>query len=286
MTTLQVTVVGSVNLDFTAAAPKLPSPGETVTDAVLTRHPGGKGANQALAARRLGAAVKLIARVGRDAMADEALRLLQREGVDLTECGIEDGASTGVALIAVDPSGENQIVVAPGANSTLRPEHMRRPIEGALICQLETPEAGIAHAVRLAPGFICLNLAPARPVDPSLLQKADLIVVNQIEAAFYGEALHRSGALIARTAGAKGAELFRNGRLAASVEAPRIRAVDATGAGDAFVAALTLALIEGRPKDQALSFACTAGAITAMRPGAQTSLPTREEVNEFLSAQR
>lgn len=278
-----VTVLGSVNLDLTAAAPKLPGPGETVTGARLTRHPGGKGANQALAARRLGADVKLIARVGRDAMADEALRLLREDGVDLSECTTDDTEPTGVALIAVDPSGENQIVVASGANAALKPEHVKGQIEGALICQLETPEATIAHAVNRAPGFICLNLAPAHRIAEALFMKADLIIVNQVEAAFYGEALHRSGALVAITAGADGAELFRSGRLAARSDAPKITAVDATGAGDAFVAALTLALIEGRPKDKALSFACLAGAFAATRRGAQTSLPTRAELIAFES---
>ena len=283
MKALQVTVLGSVNLDLTAAAPRLPGPGETVTGARLTRHPGGKGANQALAARRLGAEVKLIARVGRDAMAEEALRLLREEGVDLSECLTDETEPTGVALIAVDPSGENQIVVASGANSALRPEHVKGPIEGALICQLETPEATIAHAVSRAPGFICLNLAPARPMSEDLLMKADLIVVNQVEAAFYGDALHRGGGLVAITVGAQGAELFRSGRMSARAAAPKITAVDATGAGDAFVAALTLALIEGRPRDQALSFACAAGALAAMRRGAQTSLPTRAELVAFES---
>jgi ribokinase len=273
-----ITVVGSVNLDLVASAPRLPRPGETVTGARLARHPGGKGANQALAARRLGAQVRLIARVGADAMADEALALLTAEGVDLEGCRADPDHPTGVALIAVAADGENQIVVAPGANAAFAPEELDGPIEGALICQLELPAATVAKAVALARGFVCVNLAPARDIPGGVLERADLIVVNETEAAHYGDRLQAARGLVAITWGARGAGLFRGPVQIAQAEPPRIEAVDATGAGDAFVAALTLALVEKRDVDAALAFACAAGALAATRPGAQPSLPTRTEV--------
>lgn len=278
----RITVVGSVNLDFVASASRLPAPGETVTGAVLVRHPGGKGANQALAAHRLGAAVSLVGCVGADGLADEALALLRAEGVDLSGCAVHPAAPTGVALIAVAPDGENQIVVASGANMEARPPNLPLASQDALICQLEIPLETVARAVALARGFVCLNLAPAAPVPADTLARADLVVVNETEAAFYGQALHALPGLVAITWGARGAGLYRRGELIASAAPPPVEAIDATGAGDAFVAALTLALLERRPPEAALAFACAAGALAATRPGAQPSLPGRAEVEALL----
>ena len=280
-----ITVVGSVNLDLVATAPTLPAPGETVTGATLARHPGGKGANQALAARRLGAEVRLVARVGADAMADEALALLRQDGVDVAGCIADPSAPTGVALIAVDAMGENLIVVAPGANASFAPEGLAAPVEEALICQLELPIATVARAVASARGFVAVNLAPAADVPQAVLDRADLIVVNEAEAAFYGDRLHGTRGMVAVTLGGRGARLHRGGALIAEVAPPRVVAVDSTGAGDAFVAALTVALLEGREPEAALAFACAAGALTATRPGAQPSLPWRAEI-EALSRSR
>ena len=281
-----ITVIGSVNLDFVATAARLPAPGETVTGATLARHPGGKGANQALAARRLGADVSLVARVGADGLADEALALLAAEGVDLEQCDTDAAAATGVALIAVAAGGENQIIVAPGANAAFTPDHLTAPAAGALICQLELPLETVAAAVAQASGFVCLNLAPAAPLAPAALARADLIVVNETEAAFYGPALHDLPGLVAVTWGARGAGLFQAGRQLAAAAPPPVDAVDATGAGDAFVGALVVALLEGQPHAAALAFACTAGALAATRPGAQPSLPTRAEVEACLETSR
>ena len=279
-----ITVVGSVNLDLVASAPRLPSPGETVTGASLARHPGGKGANQALAAQRLGARARLIARVGGDAMAAEALALLQAEGVDLSACAVDAAHPTGVALIAVAPDGENQIVVAPGANAAFTPELLTAPIPGALIVQLELPVATVVKAVALASGFVCANLAPALDVPDAVFERADLIVVNETEAAHYGARLGAARGLTAITLGARGAGLFRGSELIARAAPPKVRVVDATGAGDCFVAALTLALIEARAPDAALAFACAAGALSTIKPGAQPSLPTRDQVQARITA--
>jgi len=277
-----ITVVGSVNLDFVATAATLPAPGETVTGATLARHPGGKGGNQALAARRLGAEVRLIGRVGADAMADEALALLRRDGVDLSGCAVDAASATGVALIGVDAEGENQIIVAPGANAAFGQALLPAVIEGALICQLELPVETVAAAVARAAGFVCVNLAPAIDLPDAVLDRADLIVVNEGEAEIYGKRLHGRQGLVAITWGSRGAGLFRDGVRLAMAEPPEVEVVDTTGAGDTFVAALTVALLEGRGQAAALAFACAAGALTATRAGAQSSLPTRAEVEAVL----
>ena len=277
-----ITVVGSINLDFVATGPALPAPGETVTGATLARHPGGKGANQALAAQRLGGDVCLIGRVGRDAMAEEALALLLEADVDVGGVVADDALATGVALIAVDPEGENQIVVAAGANHAVTPEQLPQRIETPLIVQLELPVETVEAAVGRATGFVCANLAPAAPVSEQLLRRADLIVVNETEAAFYGELLHHGGGRVVVTRGAKGATMYQRGVEMAWATPPKVTAVDATGAGDCFVGAITVALLEGMEPAEALRFACAAGALAATRAGAQSSLPTRDDVEAIL----
>jgi len=277
-----IVVVGSVNLDIVAVANRLPLAGETVTDAVLNRFPGGKGANQALAARRLGADVALVACVGRDADAQAALALLRAGEVDLSNVVAVADAATGVALITVAASGENQIVVAPGANRSLSRESLRLPAADALICQLEVPTDTVAQAARDFEGFFCANLAPAKHVDVAVLQRADLIVVNETESAWYGDSLDACNGMIATTFGAAGAALMRRGEELARAKPPRVAAVDTTAAGDTFTAALTVALVEGQTPQDALRFACAAGAAAATRMGAQPSLPTRDEVRSLL----
>ena len=277
-----IVVVGSVNLDIVATAERLPKAGETITGAEIDRFPGGKGANQALAARRLGARVSLVAAVGDDANADEALELLRRDGVDLSYCRVESDAATGVALIAVSAGGENQIVVAPGANRLLAPDTLTPPAM-ALIGQLEVPVETLLEKVTEFAGFVCLNLAPAMNVPAALIERADLLVVNETEAEFYGPSLFAVRALVARTLGERGAELYRDGVCIARVDVPAVKPLDTTGAGDTFTAALTLALIEGQIAEDALRFACAAGAAATTKAGAQPSLPTRAEVEALLA---
>lgn len=282
MNTPRVAVVGSINLDLVVRATHLPAPGETVGGAAFARYPGGKGANQALAARRLGAEVALWGCVGADAFAEEALALLRAADVDLEHCRVLKEAPTGVALIAVSQSGENQIVVAPGANARFSKNDLGAIEADALLCQLEVPTETTLAAAQHFQGFVAINLAPAAPAPDALITRADLVVVNEGEAAFYGDAL-RAAKNLAITYGAEGAALLRQGQEIARARPPKIVARDATGAGDTFSAALTVALVEGQSPKAALTFACTAGALAATRDGAQPAMPTRAEVDALLA---
>ena len=266
-----LTVVGSANLDLVARCERLPRPGETVTDAEFARIPGGKGANQAVAAARLGADVTFVGSVGQDEFADEALAGLVEAGVTLDVS--KGGGQTGVALILVDSEGETEIVVAPGANLELVPPQ----VSGAVLAQLEIPLALVEVAAEAAE-FFCLNAAPAKTVPADLVRRCDLVVVNRYEL----EALPATPTLAALTLGAEGAVLLEEGEEVARARPPQVDAVDGTAAGDAFTACLVVSLLEGRAREESLRRACAAGALAASRPGAQPSLPTAAEVDEIL----
>jgi ribokinase len=267
----RIAVVGSVNLDLVARVQRLPRPGETVGGATFARVPGGKGANQAVACARLGAEVTMIAAVGRDPMAEEALAGLREAGVTLQL--VESGEPTGVALIQVDAEGETTIAVAPGANGALA--QVELPPHDAVLCQLEVPDAAVLSAWEQCVGLFCLNAAPARPVPVD----ADLTVVNRHEL----EALTRRDGLVALTLGAAGAVLLDEGEETARAAPPPVEAVDGTAAGDAFTACLLVSLLEGRSEADSLTRACAAGAVAATRFGAQPSLPTAAEVDAILA---
>ena len=277
-----VAVIGSVNIDIVARVSRLPLPGETVTGATLSRFPGGKGANQALAAQRLGADVRLIACVGDDASADEALELLRKGGVNLSECRRVAGATTGTALIAVAPSGENHIVVAPGANREVTLDAAKSIQADALICQLEVPVPVIVQAAQSYSGLFCINLAPAAEIDVTVLQRADLVVVNETESNWYGRSLDACRGMVATTRGGGVATIERNGEIIAEATPPSVNVIDTTGAGDTFTAALAIGLVEQQTPEDALRFACAAGAVATTNMGAQPSLPDRERVLTYL----
>ncbi len=282
-----VGVIGSVNLDLVASGAPLPKAGETVTGARFAQHPGGKGANQALAARRLGAEVHMIGCVGSDAMAESALSLLRKDGVDVSGVMSELGTATGVALIAVSAEGENQITVASGANTRVGPSDVAGlPKCDVILSQLEVPVPAVEAAARCTVetgALMAINLAPAIGVPPQLLKDADLLIVNEIEAEFYGEALHQRGGLVALTLGGEGAVLYKMGQEIARAPAFDVEVVDTTGAGDTFCGALVVALAEGQTPKQALRFASAAAALAVTKPGAQPSLPHRADVEALLS---
>jgi ribokinase len=265
---VRVTVVGSINLDLVTSVERLPRPGETLSGATLERVPGGKGANQAVAAARLGANVRMVGCVGADSHADEALAGLQAAGVQLDVREVD--APTGVAIILVADDGENVIVVVPGANA-----HVGGfTVDGNVLCQLEIPDEAVKEA-RAQAKWLCVNAAPARP----LVVEADLVVANRYEAEVVGEQ-----PLLALTMGEEGAVLLEHGKEIARARPPRVVAIDGTAAGDAFTACLVVALLEGREPEEALRRACAAGAIAASTFGAQPSLPTADEVDAILRA--
>ena len=272
MSAARVTVVGSVNLDLVASCERLPRAGETVSDATFARVPGGKGANQAVACARLGTEVTMVAAVGRDPFADEALAGLREAGVALDVRRVDE--PTGVALVLVDAAGETEIVVAPGANRELGTVEL--PPHDAVLCQLEVPDEAVLSAWEGCTGLFCLNAAPARPlrVDP------DLTVVNRYEL----EELARRDGLVAITLGEEGAILLDDGEEVARAAPPAVDAVDGTAAGDAFTACLLVSLLEERDLDEVLTRACAAGALAASRFGAQPSMPTGDEIDAVLGA--
>ena len=267
----RLTVVGSINLDLVVRAERLPRPGETVSGARFSRLPGGKGANQAVAAARLGAEVAMVGCVGRDEVAVEALAGLREAAVEGR--WLVKNTPTGIALVTVDAAGETTIVVASGANAELRPDDLALGEADAVLCQQEIPAETVARAGELAPRFF-LNAAPARDGAPA----AELTIVNRLEL----EALGERPGLVCLTLGAEGAVLLEDGQEVARAEPPAVEAVDGTAAGDAFTACLVVSLLEGRSRDESLRRACAAGALAASRFGPQTSLPTAEEVDALL----
>jgi ribokinase len=268
----ELTVVGSVNLDLVARSIRLPRVGETLTEASFARYPGGKGANQAVAAARLGADVRFIGAIGPDELAEPALAGMREAGVELE---LSAGDATGVALILVDNAGENVIVVAPGANVQVG----RVEVGGNVLSQLEVSDETVASAAAAADRFF-LNAAPARSIPAEVVRAAELVVVNRYEL----DSLPETPRLLALTLGEEGAVLIEGGVEVARAAAPRVEVVDGTAAGDAFTACLVVSLLESRDREDALRRACAAGAIAASRPGAQPSLPAAAEVDAMVRA--
>ena len=284
--TRDVHVVGSVNLDLVVRAATLPAPGETVTGGTFERHGGGKSANQAVAAARRGATVRMIGAVGADDLGDEAIADLVAEGVDVTHVARLGSAETGVALIVVDEAGENQIAVASGANAELDPATVEAALAGATeggvaLLGLEVPDAAVlagARAARASGLQVLLNPAPARPLPAELLALSPVLTPNATEASqLSGEAdpeaaaralTARTGAPVVVTVGADGA-LLADGDALERIPAPRVEAVDTTGAGDAFNGALAAALAGGAALADAVREAVAVAAEAVRRPGAR-----------------
>jgi ribokinase len=300
----RIAVVGSLNMDLVARAPRIPQPGETIIGSQFGTIPGGKGANQAVAAARLGAQVTMIGRVGCDVYAETLLETLSAAGVHHAFTVHDPEASTGVALIMVDGAGQNSIVVVPGANMRLSPADVaaaERAIADAdvLILQLENPLEAVLHAAEVAQAHdvtVVLNPAPARALPRNLLATIDVLIPNESETALLtglpacgpteiemaAQSLLKMGpGTVALTLGDRGAWLATRDR-AEHVPAFPVTPVDTTAAGDAFVAGFSVALAEGRPAKEAVRWGNAAGALAATRFGAQSSLPARGEVEKIL----
>lgn len=289
-------MLGSLNTDLVVVVPRLPRPGETITGDRLRTFPGGKGANQAVAAARLGGRVRMVGRVGMDAFGESLIRNLDANGIDASGVTRDAGEPTGSATIFVDEHGENMIAVAQGANATVGPDDVDRAIAGIqpgdiLVLQLEVPLDAVRAAVeqgRSARAIIVLNAAPATRLQKALLSRVDVLVVNEEEAALVAldvsESQPASMEAAARALSAAGVKtvvmtLGRQGALLCDQEGARhvdpfhVDAVDTTGAGDAFVGAMSVALDGGLGVDPATRFANAAGAAATTSLGAQSSLP-------------
>jgi ribokinase len=304
MTHPVITVVGSLNIDLVARAPHIPQPGETIIGGELLTMPGGKGANQAVAAGRLGAATAMVGKVGQDAFAGPLLQTLAEANIDHTFVVREPAAATGAALIVVDEAGENSIVVAPGANHRLSPADIDAAtavIAGAkvLLLQLEVPLEVVIRAAQLARAngvTVILNPAPARPLPPELLSVVDILIPNETETEILtglpvsnpaeveqaAAKLRQQGvSTIIMTLGSRGALLIEDNQQQL-VPPFAITPVDTTAAGDAFVGGLAVALAEGQPLPEAVRWGNATGALAATQLGAQPSLPTRAALQEML----
>jgi ribokinase len=291
-------------MDLTFRTVRLPRPGETLAGRDFQLGFGGKGANQAVMAARLGAAVAMIARVGGDVFGEQSLRNFQEHGIDATHVRRDAELPTGVASIVVDDTGQNCILLVPGANAGLSPDDVRAAASviesaGALLCQLEVPMETTHEALRIARRAgvrSILNPAPASHLENDLLQQTDLCIPNETEAeqltgqpvTTLVEAEAAARALLSRGAGTvlvtlgAGGVLLVERELCEHVPAMTVRAADASGAGDAFIGSLAVFLVEGLPLREAARRANVAAALSVTRPGTQASFPTRAEVDVHL----
>ena len=295
-----IVVVGSINQDLTVRVPHHPAPGETVLGTSHVFGAGGKGANQAVAAARLGRRVAMIGRVGDDQPGRDLVRGLEAEGADVSHVSVDGGAPTGLAVITLDDQAENAIAVSPGANSRLNPgivEEARQVIVEAtvVLVQLEVPIESVQRAASLATGTVILNPAPATALPDELAALADVIVPNRSELATLAGvdlptdieevttgASRLSGVSdLIVTLGSDGAVVYSDGHLT-PIAAPRVHPVDTTGAGDAFCGGLADALSRGMSLEDSARWAVAAGASAVTRQGAQTAMPTADEVLELV----
>ncbi|ELY2671229.1 ribokinase [Cronobacter sakazakii] len=303
----QLVVLGSINADHILNLEAFPAPGETVTGSQYQVAFGGKGANQAVAAGRSGADIAFIACVGEDDIGERIRQQLSRDNIDVAPVSAVAGESTGVALIFVNGEGENVIGIHAGANAALTPERVNEQREKianarALLMQLESPVESVIAAARIAhenQTTVILNPAPARALSDELLALVDIITPNETEAekltgvkvvdddsaAQAAAVLHQKGIeTVIITLGSRGVWLSVNGE-GQRVPGFRVKAVDTIAAGDTFNGALMTALLEGTPMLEAIRFAHAAAAIAVTRPGAQPSVPWRDEIDAFLQAQ-
>jgi ribokinase len=297
-----IVVVGSINMDLVAATPRIPIAGQTLTGSGFTTTPGGKGANQAVTAAKLGHSVQIIGAVGEDVFGDELLEDLRAAGVQTGAVARLEGPS-GVAVILLAPNGENSIVVVPGANGKVTPAMIDRHADrigaaGMVLCQLELPLESVRRTLEVCAAArvpVMLDPAPASALPESAWSQVAWLTPNETEAALYaGPGLKAEDAarrLLARGArgvvlkrGTEGAYVAQASQSAGWVKAFQVDAVDTVAAGDCFNGAFAVALLEGKDPRIAARFAAAAAAISVTRHGAQASIPTRAEVDQFLRA--
>lgn len=305
-----IAVVGSINIDLVVVAGKIPAVGETVIGSDFQIHPGGKGANQAVAVARLGYPVRLIGRVGDDIFGSQLRTHLDHAGVETTGVNTSEGAS-GIALIAVSISGENSIIVTPGANSRVTPQDIENNIEiirraGIVLTQLEIPLetvdclASICEREKVP---LILDPAPAQELPPGIFRKIAWFTPNQIEATLYGkinagntgaaDLIATAAAILARGChgvvlkmGSRGAYLASQEGLGELVPAFAVQTVDTTAAGDAFNGGFAVGLMLGKSAIESAGFAASVAAVSVTRTGAQPSMPTMEEVDQLLKTSK
>lgn len=297
-----IQVVGSINMDLITKVTRFPKSGETLTGIDFLTAAGGKGANQAVAAARLGSRIAMIGCVGIDRFGKELVAGLKREGVSMRRISFIPDAPTGTAIIIVNENAQNQIIVIPGANHRITEDHLvfswntLKIKPKALLLQLEIPMPIVIKAAQLAKKdntMVVLNPAPApnTPLSDELLQQVDFLIPNEHEARLLAKTddleqaaqnLRALGPKVIVTLGDQGA-MFFDDKLQI-VDSFHIKAVDPTAAGDAFVAAFTVATLQGQPPLEAIKFANAAGALTTTKIGAQPSLPTLAEVNQFIAS--
>lgn len=278
-------MLGSLNMDLIVRSPRLPSAGETLTGTGFSTMPGGKGANQALAAARAGGQVWMIGAVGSDDFGSTLVDTLADAGVDTARVQRVDGRS-GIALITVDDAAENTVVVVAGANGTLTGldsiDEAAIAAADMLVLQLEVPLATVTRAAQVAAAAgvpVLLNPSPSQPLPAELLAAVSILVVNETEAAALAADEVPGGGHVVTTLGAAGARYRGPGGASASAEAPRVEPVDTTGAGDAFAGALAVAWCRGDDPAAALRRACAAGALATTVPGAGASSPTAADID-------
>jgi ribokinase len=295
-----IVVVGSLNMDLVVRVARMPRPGETIPGRDFQTIPGGKGANQAAAAARLGGRVAMVGRVGNDAFGPPLIENLKRLGADTGHVHLDGAAATGTAMIVVDDAGQNSIVIAAGANGCVGREDVDRidrllSRAQCLLLQFEVPLDAVQYAMERARGHgvkVILNPAPARSVPPGFLSGVDYLIPNESEASLLSgiqvrdlasaeEAACRlqsdGGPVVILTLGERGALLVSR-ETVCHVPAHRVEAVDTTAAGDAFIGGLAMGLVQGYPLEEAVRYATCAGTLAVTRFGAQTSLPSAEEV--------
>jgi len=300
----KILVIGSSNTDLIATVKNFPAAGETITGKSFLQVMGGKGANQAVAAHKLGDDVKFITCLGNDANGQNTLKYFKETGLDVSSALLVDEAPSGTAIILVDENGENCIVITPGANSLLLPEYIHKIKDDIAACdmvlmQMEVPYETIRTVCELAykrQKTVMLNVAPARRLDEDLLKMIDILVVNETEAetisgdkideageeAVVDKLLELGAKTVVLTLGKQGC-LMKNNSEFHYIPAFCVKALDTTAAGDTFCGALAAGLTRGEEWEQALKFATAASAICVTRMGAQPSIPALEEVNKFLN---